>query len=414
MTIPAHLEPRRITGDEVDAYIRDTETLFNTDALDAFVAMTKEIIEPERCYATRDRDRDRLVGVGSNASFTLSLPGGRRAAVGAVTSIAVATTHRRQGLAATLMRRVVEDTAEHGESLSVLTASEGGIYGRFGYGPAFTTESLTVASDRVRHAYGEPAITALARTVEPVDVAEAKRRFPAILDDVATQRGGMVIRDDGLWRALLDHDVPEWRGGRTSRRLIAVGDRGYALYRLKEGDDDVAPDGEVYVTELVARDPEAEAALWTFLASIDLTTRIVCRNRPADDGLRLRVSDVHAVQRRAQSPVYVRLVDLPTALEARGYEGADALVFEIDDPLRPANAGRWRLEANPDGAACARTDDPADVSMDAQTLGAAYLGGVGFAQLAGAGRVTAHTPTAVARAHRLFTTARAPMNTQGF
>ena len=62
-------------------------------------------------------------------------------------------------------------------------------------------------------------------------------------------------------------------------------------------------------------------------------------------------------------------------------------MLEVADPRCPWNAGRWRLCGGTDGAACTRTDDPADLVLDARDLGAAYLGGASFVELAAAGRV---------------------------
>ncbi|MBA2317660.1 MAG: sterol carrier protein domain-containing protein [Euzebyales bacterium] len=80
------------------------------------------------------------------------------------------------------------------------------------------------------------------------------------------------------------------------------------------------------------------------------------------------------------------------------------------DPFREANTGRWRLEAGPDGSTCKPTDDDADLALDVSALAAVSLGGVTWTRLARAGRITAHTPGALARADRLFATALLPWN----
>ena len=42
--------------------------------------------------------------------------------------------------------------------------------------------------------------------------------------------------------------------------------------------------------------------------------------------------------------LWLRLMDLPRALEARAYEGSGALTLEVTDTFVPANTGRWRVE----------------------------------------------------------------------
>ena len=74
------------------------------------------------------------------------------------------------------------------------------------------------------------------------------------------------------------------------------------------------------------------------------------------------------------------------------------MVFEVADAFCPWNEGRWRLA----GGVAEQTDADADLRLDADVLGAAYLGGMSFTQLAGALRVEELSEGALARADRLF------------
>ena len=78
------------------------------------------------------------------------------------------------------------------------------------------------------------------------------------------------------------------------------------------------------------------------------------------------------------------------------------------DPFRPANNGRYRLISSSDDASCRPTEDPPDLALDVAELGAAYLGGVAFTDLAAAGRVAEHQPGALARADAMFASRPAP------
>ena len=73
-------------------------------------------------------------------------------------------------------------------------------------------------------------------------------------------------------------------------------------------------------------------------------------------------------------------------------------MFEVRDEFCPWNEGRWRLA----GGAAERTDAEADLALDVSALGAAYLGGIRFAQLAQGGRVEELKPGAIERADGLF------------
>ena len=83
-------------------------------------------------------------------------------------------------------------------------------------------------------------------------------------------------------------------------------------------------------------------------------------------------------------------------------------MLEVDDAFLPENAGRYELEASPDGARCRRTRAGADLALSVAELGSAYLGGVSLSALAQAGRVNEVTPGALARADLFFGSMPAP------
>jgi hypothetical protein len=58
--------------------------------------------------------------------------------------VGVAPTHRRRGLLRVMYTELHQRIAAAGYPLAGLTASEGGIYGRFGYGPATMELELTI------------------------------------------------------------------------------------------------------------------------------------------------------------------------------------------------------------------------------------------------------------------------------
>ncbi|MGH9023425.1 MAG: sterol carrier protein domain-containing protein, partial [Acidimicrobiia bacterium] len=62
----------------------------------------------------------------------------------------------------------------------------------------------------------------------------------------------------------------------------------------------------------------------------------------------------------------------------------------VRDPFRPDGDGTYQPEGGP-SEACARiagTGPDPDLTLEVNALGAAYLGGVSFATLAAAGRMT--------------------------
>jgi predicted acetyltransferase len=95
----------------------------------------------------------------------------------------------------------------------------------------------------------------------------------------------------------------------------------------------------------------------------------------------------------------LRILDLPAALEGRGYDMPGSITFEVGDVFRPSNAGRWRLTVPEGSGSGARsvasvqpTADEPDLILDTMDLASVYLGAFRFADLALAGRLRERTP----------------------
>ncbi len=103
---------------------------------------------------------DEIVATGRNYSLDLTLPGGAIVPTAAVSWIAVRPTHRRRGILRQMMTYLAEEGARRGEPASILTASEGGIYRRFGFGVA--TRVLGIEIDQRAVAFVRPRCRAVA------------------------------------------------------------------------------------------------------------------------------------------------------------------------------------------------------------------------------------------------------------
>jgi predicted acetyltransferase len=109
--------------------------------------------------------------------------------------------------------------------------------------------------------------------------------------------------------------------------------------------------------------------------------------RPVDEPLVHMLEDPRRFVRRTQDTLWVRIMDVPGALEGRRYRSEGRVVFELSDPFCDWNAGRYMLDASPGGATCERTTATADISLSAVELAAVFLGGTRLASLYRAGRV---------------------------
>ncbi|MFH8404988.1 GNAT family N-acetyltransferase [Streptomyces sp. NPDC018019] len=348
------------------------------------------------------RDGNDVVGTAGAFTFRLSVPGGALVPAAGVTMVSVQPTHRRRGLLRAMMRHQLADIRDRREPLAVLTASEPAIYGRFGYGPA--TEAVSMTPDTLRLSVTAPAGADGVR-LRLVDPEAALADCEKVYEQVVTGRPGMLARQPGWERLpLLDPEADRDGAGPLLCVLAEVAGeaRGYARYAVKAGWDGAGPDGTVVLRDMEALDPVVCAALWRYLFSIDLTSRLTVRNRPADDPLLHLVPDIRRCQVRVRESLFVRPVEVGGALAARTYATPLDVVLDVTDTFCPWNEGRWRLTGDERGASCERTTAPADLALSVRELGSAYLGGFTLGALAAAGRVRELRPGALRAASAAF------------
>ena len=382
------------TPADLDAINDLMDSVFHHDSDEEEREIDDLIAEPARSLVADDDGA--VVGHTTALTRDLTVPGAVVPAAH-VTGVGVAPTHRRRGLLTAMMTRQLRELAEAGrEPVAVLWASETTIYPRFGYGPAAAHLTLEVASREVRLTAEVPA-TGRLRLIKPKDSIP---ELSAIYERVRSGRIGHSSRPGAWWKRRVA-DLKSFRGGAAAQRGVIYegpdGPAGYALWRVKDDWNDYGPDAQVRVKEIVAADPGTYAALWNFLLTIDLARQTVYDFAAVDEPLLYMVDEPRRLGVKYSDGLWIRVVDLPAALEARRYRTAVDAVLEVTDPLLTANNGRWRLTGGRDKATCVRTEEPADVALSITDLGAIYLGGTSLDSLVAAGRarkLTDNSPAA--------------------
>jgi len=401
MDSSVHLRPA--TPADLDAISDLMELVFHEKQSESRRAAEQAMTETDRSLIAEHDGR--VVGHATALTRDLTVPGAVVPAAH-VTGVGVAPTHRRRGILTELMRRQLTELAAAGrEPIAVLWASESAIYPRFGYGPASVRLSLEIASREVR--LTAPAAAPPSGRLRLIKPATAGDELAAAYERVRADRVGFSSRGEKWWKHLLT-DHGDEHGEQTGPRGVLYeddrGPAGYALWRAEGKWTEWGPDGVVGVREMVTDGPEAYEAIWRFLLGIDLTRTVKHWHAAADEPVQYMVDDPRRLGRRQLDGLWVRIVDLPAALEARSYTTAFDAVVEVTDPLIPANQGRWRLSGGPGKLTCTRTDDAPDFACSITELGAAYLGGTSLAALAAAGRVrqlTGNFPSVAFGWHRL-------------
>ena len=401
------LDLRPIDRTELPAFFRCLSEVFGEDPRDDDRETFGSVFEPERSLAWFDGDD--MVATAGAYTRDLTVPGGPRPVAG-VTVVSVQPTHRRRGLLTGMMRRQLAGLHEgQQEPVAALWASEGGIYGRFGYGVAARQASWRGSKGKVRLRAEVPVGEGRVVLARP---EKARPHELAVYEALRPDSVGFLARPGPWAERVLSHDPEHVRGGASARRhaLWTEPDgtvTGYATYRTKENWTRAENTSELRVQDLFATTPQAHAGLWTFLAGIDLHPVLTRDKAPLDDPLLSLLADPRAIVAEEYDSLWIRLADVGRALAGRTYRAPVDVVLDVRDAVCPWNAGTWRLSGDATGATCERTGDPAEVTLSARELGAAYLGGPGLVPMAAAGLVTG-SAAAIAATGLAFSGERSP------
>lgn len=389
---------RSIEADELPAFMKTLELAFHGSDEAEQLENEQLIAEPDRYFAAFDGDR--IVGTAGACTTRLTLPGRRSTIAPGITAVGVLPSHRRRGINTRLMAALLDQAAERGETLAYLWASESPIYGRFGYGMASLCAELEMPTRRSAFVDG---VEILGR-VHLLEREDALPMMRHVYDETSAARAGMIEMTERFWEWLFK---PQ-RRDKDERAFFALheDDRGvpdgYAVYKVKHDWSHGVPSNELKVDQMVCANAGAEAALWRYLFDIDLVATVKAWDRPPDDAVLWLVQEPRLLRFSVSDGLWVRLLDVGAALEARGYAADGRLVLEVHDDLRPETSGRFELVVSDGAGSCSRTSAEPEVEGRVAGWGAAYLGGTSFQQLGRAQQLWERSPGALARADAMF------------
>lgn len=387
-------------------------------AADAWLAVVRRgFLDPEPTTEELDASRERLAyrrktgvydatapmpeePVATIASWIseLSVPGGRGIPSCAISSVTVAPTHRRRGIARAMVEGELRVAAALGIPMAMLTVSESTLYGRYGFGPAAPSAAITI--DVKRAAWTGPTPPG---RVDFISRERLRELGPVLHDRVRLTSPGELEIPGPHWDRLAA-TRPDAKDPGTKRAVQytdPAGDvRGIALYSVRGNDDDFTK-SSVSLEYLLAETPDAYAALWRFFIDLDLIGTVEAHEQSTEEPVLWMISDQRAAVVSVRDHQYLRVLDVPVALEARSYGAPGVVVLDVADPLG-ISGGRFVLTVGEDlrGVVERRDDVPAGavhVALGTTELSAAYLGGVSLTTLAVAGRVSSTDAAAASR-----------------
>lgn len=337
-----------------------------------------------------------LIGTARSFDAELTVPGFRRVPMAAVTGVGVRADRTRRGVLTELMRAQLADFADRAVPIAALYATEGPIYGRFGYGIATLGKSYTVDRHRAKVTPEAPP----GGEVTLLGLESSLEQLPVLYAGLAHPRPGMMTRPSFSWAAFEGHARRSDASMRTAVHHGPDGVDGFVSYSVARTGRGAESSAVVDVHLLYVDTSNAFAELWRFLLGLDLTDEIKAELRPLDEPIELLLADPRQCRvGSTDDGTWLRLVDVPAALAAREYTGAP-VVLEVTDPLLPQNSGRYRVS----GDGVARTTAPAELRLGVDALAMLYLGAWRASSLAAAGRIEVSATEALATADLLFGT----------
>lgn len=315
---------------------------------------------------------------GSVAATVVLIPmgqwfSGRRVPMVGIGGVGVAPERRGQGSATRLMQAALRELRGQGVPLASLYPATQPLYRRVGFEQAGSRFEIRVQLHGLD--FKERSLA-----LRPVGASD----LPALRDVYrrhAQRQQGWLDRTAYTWSR-----VTHPRGETAYGYLVegSAGVEGYVYLTRR-----VLPDGiwqELNLTDLVALTPAAGRRLLSFIGDHrSMAKEVVWRGGPVDPLLFLLREQPYQV--KLLFIWMVRLLDVPAALQARGYPAghSGALHLEVDDDLFPENRGRFVLEVE-NGEAEVRPGGDGDVKLHVRALAPLYSGFLSPAalQLAGA------------------------------
>ncbi len=404
------MEFRPIRPDELEPYA----------ALDAYAfgyELTPAVLEDYRAKMDPDWTVAGYDSAGRMVTHLVAYPwdmmvNGRPVANGAIADVAAWPEDRRGGYTGALLRTTLGVLRDRGFAVSMLEPTFYGLYQRFGWAQAAQTHRATLRPGQMRLLPNLPAPRGRAESLPEPDIGLLAPLHRAAL---ATENGPL-LRTDGYWR----YWTLNRRGGVPFRTVVwrepSGNLTGYAVHRypVRDGAIHHPVDQEVLVNGFAACTTDAYLGLMGYLMRHDLAARVRLKV-PPDDPLPALLTDPLAVERETWPGFMLRLVSVPDALEARGYEARahGQVVLRVVDPDAPWNDGSWRLEVADGRARVTATSSPPDVTLPASVLAALYTGYLSARRAQFCGLLEADKDAA-ARADAIIATARPPWNPDGF
>jgi predicted acetyltransferase len=349
---------------------------------------------------------ERMVATSGAFPFRMRFNGNAIAADG-VTAVAADPGYRRQGIVRELITQLLRRSRDNDVPLSILWASMGAIYQRFGYGLATSNVGYDIRPENMVLQFGEEP----AGVVRLMEGANALEALNSVYRQYASEGTCLLHRHEIFWELML-------RRQNNQNTYIAVyfdshdTPRGYCLYRTRwQEPDSPEPSQRMDVFDFAWLDMDAWRGIWSFLGSHDLVSRVCFEFVAEDDPAPDLLLEPRMLRRRTWDGIWLRVVDAEKSLSIRGYDSPGEVTIAVrDDLLCEWNNGRYRVASDGRRAEVSRLadGDDADIIANPNALASLLSGHARVSHLARIGRLQAPDADRWAEFDQVFSTRRRP------
>ena len=285
--------------------------------------------------------------------------GGARVPCAGIEGVVVQPEDRGRGTAAALVSELLRKGRAEGRLVSALFPSTATLYRKLGYEFGGFRPHFRVAITDLPAAGLGAGHTTNAEvhelSVRELNMDELRALMTCFSGFARRFNGPVETADPGFW---VDRSLAHAGEGTYQRTAVGAGDdgiAGYASYFLEERRDG---DYALFCKHLVATSAATFNCLIRYFRRFESAAKDLVWLGPVNAGplgLALQTNGF------ALSPSWtrwmLRVLDVPGALEARGYPVVEGeTVLGVDDPLFPENSGPWTVRASGGRVAVTRTD----------------------------------------------------------
>ncbi len=350
-----------------------------------------QLLQPEWTHCAFDGEQ--MAASSGGYPFIICM-NGKKAAMQGVTAVGCEPTYRRRGIVRKLITDLLHRAKEEGQPGSILLASRGAIYQRFGYGHASNMVSYEFDPRRAAFQLEHPDDGYLKR----LSYEEAKPVVMQVYKEYARPRSMLALRVEPVWERFIGDIAKNKAYCMAHFNKDNVPD-GYAIYTTKweDGNDDQ----EMVINDVAYTSISAYQAIWNNLVSHDLVGSVKWFLPPDDDPAPGLLLEPRCLKKKVGDGLWFRVVDVESMLASRGYDvDGDVTIAIDDDDLCPWNNGVYSISAR-DGTATVSKSSSGDADMHcsmnalaslisgyADATWMAQIGRLQFADQAKAGSIT--------------------------